>query len=325
MNKTIKVYEIGENIKEILVDDERSGNAIKILDTLEEKSKNLIIRHKLINSETHFLINFEKFSDEDFNNIANKLCESQKTLSGTKRKNIPNSLLFIYKINKSIKIAKVEESDVINRETLEMKKEFLSAEKYFKFFSYTKENQKNEEGLHEVITADKNIQIAKYWTNSFLEIERIRDSHVNTKDLIRQFNNKEIFDSCMSENDIKEIQEKFKNYVSNNEKFDLHDFEDEIKSEKKWDISWENSKKMFDNEKIEFDFIFQIDPKVIEKSLSGLMIANTYATIKSKNLTVAKNEGYIQYWENENKHYFIVIIENEETILEARGYERFIF
>ena len=325
MNKTIKVYEIGENIKEILVDDERSGNAIKILDTLEEKSKNLIIRHKLINSETHFLINFEKFSDEDFNNIANKLCESQKTLSGTKRKNIPNSLLFIYKINKSIKIAKVEESDVINRETLEMKKEFLSAEKYFKFFSYTKENQKNEEGLHEVITADKNIQIAKYWTNSFLEIERIRDSHVNTKDLIRQFNNKEIFDSCMSENDIKEIQEKFKNYVSNNEKFDLHDFEDEIKSEKKWDISWENSKKMFDNEKIEFDFIFQIDPKVIEKSLSGLMIANTYATIKSKNLTVAKNEGYIQYWENENKHYFIVIIENEEKILEARGYERFIF
>ena len=71
MNKIIKVYEIGENIKEILVDDERSGNAIKILDTLEEKSKNLIIRHKFINSETHFLINFEKFSDEDFNNIAN--------------------------------------------------------------------------------------------------------------------------------------------------------------------------------------------------------------------------------------------------------------
>lgn len=46
---------------------------------------------------------------------------------------------------------------------------------------------------------------------------------------MQQFKNKEIFDSQMSENDIKDVQEKLKNYVSNNKKFDFHEFEDEIK------------------------------------------------------------------------------------------------
>ena len=206
-----------------------------------------------------------------------------------------------------------------------MKKEFLSAEKYFKFFSYTKENQKNEERLHEVITADKNIQIAKYWTNSFLEIERIRDSHVNTKDLMQQFKNKEIFDSLMSENDIKDVQEKLKNYVSNNKKFDFHEFEDEIKSEKNWDSSWENDKKMFNNEKRKFDFTFEIDTSIVKRELSGTMTANEFASIKSHNLTVAKNEGHIQYWQNDNIYYFMIRIDKEETIAEAKSYEKFTF
>ena len=53
------------------------------------------------------------------------------------------------------------------------------------------------------------------------------------------------------------------------------------------------------------------------------MTANEFASIKSHNLTVAKNEGHIQYWQNDNIYYFMIRIDKEETIAEAKSYEKF--
>ena len=81
---------------------------------------------------------------------------------------------------------------------------------------------------------------------------------------------------------------------------------------------------MFNNEKRKFDFTFEIDTSIVKRELSGTMMANNFASIKSTNLTVAKNEAHIQYLQCDNKYFFVIRIDKKETIEEAKSYDRFV-
>lgn len=309
----IEIYEISEEAKRIDTSEEMKRNAVAVINRLAEKSQRLIINHKLIDATSHFLCGFDKMLN--FQTIADELCNAQKSKSGKKRLNIPDSLLFIYKNNAQLTIAKVEEEEVVDRETMKLKKEFSSGENYFKYFFYDASVADSTNDYHEVKIADRNAKLAKYWSETFLKVERVRDDNVNTTDLIDEFKKGTVFSENLTDDEKKEISSKFEAYIMSNQTFDLNDFtRDIISGSKTLQTKHDNDEPIFKSaDKLLFDTTFLLNREVIDQKYKKTIQVSQYVKINVSNNILAQKQGYVQWMNHGGQIQVVLTIDDNQV------------
>ena len=299
-----KAYDIGDEVlsRPELSNEQIDNIEVVISMVIESLNLNKVFYHvpnERITDLSHPIIKYnkkvfskkkvkEKKINEVIDSLAGKLLyeEQIEEHNGNRRRNkkIKEGLLFAKHTQEQLILLKFEEVRIMDKTTFQPIEGLSIDKQYYKIVVIKKNSFKD------IVVVDKNKVVAKYWALGFLELERQRDSYVNTTDLIKFLEEDELINSKIefSDTEYEDIKEQIRDYIFDNGSFDKDDVFSSLSFDtKKYAIDSTDlfSKKVFDA----MDSDFNIDKKVIiEKykqtirvsKTSKIMVDNLYKEIK---------------------------------------------
>ncbi|MBC1723116.1 hypothetical protein [Listeria seeligeri] len=241
--------------------------------------------------------NNEKNINFELDILAEKLLfEEQIEEKGGKRrrnKKIKEGLLFAKHTPEQLVLLKFEDTQIIDKNTFKPIDGLSVDKQYYKIVVIKKDIYKD------ITVVDRNKVIAKYWAEGFLELERERDSFVNTMDVLDSLENDELINSDIgfNEKEYKDVKQQVRNFFFESNSFDKDELFSTLNFDsKKFAVDSNNlfESTLFD--KIDSDF--EINKDVIAKRykktirISKTMkvtVDNLFRELKRENIEVKNN------------------------------------
>ena len=181
MKKKVAVYEITDEITEIELDNNKITNIDEIFRTIiDNHSSHVSVIAEVTEERESILKEFEQ-SPEDFdiNLFPEKLLESERSSStNSRKKSIRSGFLFIKESDDSLLLLKLEKTSVADTETFKLVAQLGTEKTYYKACIARKD-------LSTIEVIDKNRKVASYWMSDFLGLQEVRNSRVNSLELIK--------------------------------------------------------------------------------------------------------------------------------------------
>lgn len=239
----------------------------------------------------------ENASDNDINKeldfLAEKLLyeEQVEEKDGPRRRNkkIKEGLLFAKHTSEQLILLKFEDIQIIDRTTFKPIEGLSIDKQYYKIVILKKDE------FNKITVVDKNKKIAKYWASGFLELERQRDSYVNTSSLISLLEADKLINSKIgfSDEEYKEVKGQIKNFIFDNSLFDGDEIFSSLNyNSKKHIINSENlfSKEVFDL----IDAEFNLDKDAINEKYRRTIRVSGDIKVTVENLYKELRRGLIE-------------------------------
>ena len=293
MKEIIKVYDIGDEVKETVVNDDQKKNIMKIFSELS-KEKHLITNCYL-DDESELgrespLYYFSKTTNKDkfdYMRIAKDLLKAECKADMSRNSTIREGLLLIKVYNKEITIMKLEKLNVIDKETYEIKSELGKEKDYFKVCIF-------RDNFKDIKIIDKNKTAAKYWYKKFLKLFRIKTSEDSTNELIALLKSDRLYDKNIVESpNYKEIKRFTESYLFENKKFDKSNLFSELNSGGLIELQKEDE--LFSEESICLDADFCMSDKAISKNYQRKISISKDMYIYTNNYLESIRDGQIQF------------------------------
>lgn len=304
-----KAYDIGD---EVVSRPELSGEQIDNIENVismvvESLSQNKVYYQVPNNKSSDLSHPVVKYNKEIFSkkrvksdkinlvidSLAEKLLyeEQVEERNGVRRRNkkIKEGLLFAKHSPEKLILLKFEEVKIMDKTTFQPIEGLSIDKQYYKIVVIEKN------GFNNIMVVDKNKVVAKYWALGFLELERQRDSNVNTNDLIKYLEDDTLINSNIdfSDDEYQDIKEQIRDYIFDNSIFDKDDVFSSLSfNTKKHAI---DSTDLFSKNTFEvLDSDFYIDKNVVIEKYKRTIRISKSAKIMVDNLHKEIKRGLIE-------------------------------
>lgn len=220
--------------------------------------------------------------------IANRLLESETTKSsdGTKRsQSIKEGLLFLHLTNAEVTIVKLETSELIDVKSFAIQRGFGTSKEYLKTAVFKKDN------FHDIDVMDKSTNIAKYWAEKFLGLQRIRTNQDNTKTVIDKIDDNTIFNPSLTKLDeFPDIKDQVLNFIASKKDFSMDSLFASISNAQ--ELNLDMSSVFIEDNANSYDDSFSLDQKIINNRFKKTFVISDSITVQSQNLRKDLKDGY---------------------------------
>ncbi|EED2404611.1 hypothetical protein G7175_002260 [Listeria monocytogenes] len=235
--------------------------------------------------------------DNELIYLAKKLLFEEQVVEkdGKRRRNkkIKEGLLFAKHTLNQLILLKFEDTQIIDKKTFRPIEGLSVDKQYYKIVVIDKDNYNN------ITVVDRNKVIAKYWASGFLELERKRDSHINTLELIEGLEKDTLINHEIgfSANEYANLKQQVRDFIIENSSFDKEQLFSTLK--------FDSNKHMVDADSFFasslFDVIdadFEINKEVVIKSYkktirvsksSKITVDNLFRELKRDNIELKGN------------------------------------
>lgn len=251
------------------------------------------IHHLLVRLNTKiFSVDEDKLDnttiDSELLIIADRLLESETTKSsdGTKRsQSIKEGLLFLHLTNAEVTIVKLETSELIDVKSFAIQRGFGTSKEYLKTAVFKKDN------FHDIDVMDKSTNIAKYWAEKFLGLQRIRTNQDNTKTVIDKIDDNTIFNPSLTKLDeFPDIKDQVLNFIASKKDFSMDSLFASISNAQK--LNLDMSSVFIEDNANSYDDSFSLDQKIINNRFKKTFVISDSITVQSQNLRKDLKDGY---------------------------------
>ncbi|WP_273707302.1 hypothetical protein [Leuconostoc mesenteroides] len=251
------------------------------------------IHHLLVRLNTKiFSVDEDKLDnttiDSELLIIADRLLESETTKSsdGTKRsQSIKEGLLFLHLTNAEVTIVKLETSELIDVKSFAIQRGFGTSKEYLKTAVFKKDN------FHDIDVMDKSTNIAKYWAEKFLGLQRIRTNQDNTKTVIDKIDDNTIFNPSLTKLDeFPDIKDQVLNFIASKKDFSMDSLFASISNAQK--LNLDMSSVFIEDNANSYDDSFLLDQKIINNRFKKTFVISDSITVQSQNLRKDLKDGY---------------------------------
>lgn len=312
MREKVAVFEISSSVNKVELDQIKINNINNIFTEILTNSSHSSIAAE-INDDNCILdlynTNKNVFAIEEFANTLLKVeFNSQK---GVRKKNIREGFLFIRESASDLVLLKLEKTSVADTETFEMIGQLGTEKSYYKACIF----QHNGTGISVI---DKSNRIAHYWIKEFLGLREIRNSKVNTSDLVKFIESDELFaDDLKIQENFSEVKKETKRYIFENITFEKGDLISHLNSLDLIEVDDSVSNyeaKVFSDDSSILDYTFAIDQKVLRDKYKGSIEISKETIIKTDNLEKLLNREAITFEENK-----VILTVSEDYIPKVRA------
>lgn len=220
--------------------------------------------------------------------IADRLLESETTKSsdGTKRsQSIKEGLLFLHLTNAEVTIVKLETSELIDVKSFAIQRGFGTSKEYLKTAVFKKDN------FHDIDVMDKSTNIAKYWAEKFLGLQRIRTNQDNTKTVIDKIDDNTIFNPSLTKLDeFPDIKDQVLNFIASKKDFSMDSLFASISNAQ--ELNLDMSSVFIEDNANSYDDSFSLDQKIINNRFKKTFVISDSITVQSQNLRKDLKDGY---------------------------------
>ena len=314
MKKKVAVYEITDEITEIELDNNKITNIDEIFRTIiDNHSSHVSVIAEVTEERESILKEFEQ-SPEDFdiNLFPEKLLESERSSStNSRKKSIRSGFLFIKKSDDSLLLLKLEKTSVADTETFKLVAQLGTEKTYYKACIARKD-------LSTIEVIDKNRKVASYWMSDFLGLQEVRNSRVNSLELIKLVEDEELFSTQIKEKqNFSDIVSETKGYIFDHNLFDKSELIDYLNYKELIDIPTDVGNyedEFFSIEAKQLDANFTIDSKVLRDKYKDEIRVSSDTVIKTDNFEKLKRRRQIKIEDNK-----IILTVSEDFINEVRS------
>lgn len=301
MKKSIAVYEITNKVSEIELDEIKVRNINSIFESIigvnGQNTNHISIKAEIKSDDSILKAYSDKQDDFSIKNFADKLLESEKSpRDDSRKKTIREGFLFIKESPDVLLLLKLEKTSVADTETFEVIGQLGTEKNYYKACILKRD-------LTTIEVIDKSRRIANYWLEGFLGLQEVRNSKVNSTELIELVESKELFtDSIREQDNFSEILFETKSYIFDNSQFDKSDLIDFLNGKDLIDIATDqqNYESLFYSGKSSgIDANFAIDSKVLRDKYKREIKISNETSIKTDNFEKLKRGRGIQILGNE--------------------------
>lgn len=234
-----KAYDVADNVsaRDKLSDEQIENIEVVIkmvLDNLPLTKVLYQVPPDRVMDETHPVVRYnsnvfnkklrvEKKSARELDYLAEKLLfeEQIEEKDGTRRRNkkIKEGLLFAKHTEESLVLLKFEETKIIDKTTFKPIDGLSIDKQYYKIVVIHKNKYKD------IMIVDRNKVVAKYWASGFLELERQRDSFVNTTDLLDFLEEDKLINPKIdfTEEEYRDVKQQVRDMLFDSKTFDKDD------------------------------------------------------------------------------------------------------
>lgn len=314
MKKNVAVYEITDEFTEIELDNNKIRNINEIFETIvNNRSSHVSVVAEVIEEREGILKKFiQSPEDFDINLFPEKLLESERSSStNSRKKSIRSGFLFIKESDDSLLLLKLEKTSVADTETFKLVAQLGTEKTYYKACIARKD-------LSTIEVIDKNRKVASYWMSDFLGLQEVRNSRINSLELIKLVENKELFSAQIKEKqNFSDIVSETKDYIFNHNIFDKSELIDFLNSRDLIEIptdieNYEDN--FFAIEANQLDASFTIDSKVLRDEYKDEIRVSSDTVIKTDNFEKLKRRKQIKIEDNE-----IILTVSDDYINEVRS------
>lgn len=224
--------------------------------------------------------------------LAEKLLfeEQIEEKNGNRRRNkkIKEGLLFAKHTEDRLVLLKFEETKIIDKTTFRPIDGLSIDKQYYKIVVIHKNKYKD------IMIVDRNKVVAKYWASGFLELERQRDSFVNTTDLLDFLEEDKLISKKIgfTEEEYKDVKQQVRDILFDSNSFDKDDiFSSIVIDTNSHQI---NSNDLFDATAFDvIDSEFKLDKEAFSKKYGKtirisdslkIVVANLYEELKDETI-----------------------------------------
>lgn len=300
----IKVFDVGDCVREENITADQKSNIIKIFDVLTKESHlitNCYLDSSSVQGKKSPIYYYKEYTDKskfDYKKIASDLLAAELKADDTRNANIREGLLFIKAISSNLTIMKLEKLEVIDRTTYEIKSELGKEKDYFKVAIFSG-------NYNDIKIIDKNKTAAKYWYEKFLKLNRLRNSEDNTQDVIDLINHNILYKNNINKlPNYTEIKRFTETYLFDNKKFDKSTLLDELNSSGLIDLVKEEE--IFSEESKIIDSDFEISEKIMNKNYEMKIQTSRDIVITTKNYKESLRDNEILY-DEDNKQIKVIV------------------
>lgn len=317
--KMIKVYNIDTEVRENEINEIARDNINNIFSALlgsELEGNEGEKIHYYYDNDDHFLNLFKKnhwnnHNEEDLNEsfleIAEKLMKSEFKADGSRNLRITKGTLFIKYTGDKLLFIKLEEISAIDPISFSIDISYSIDRKYYKALVFN--GDKNY-----ITVIDKNQRVAKYWSDDFLELRKIRTDIDNTKSISKLIIYKNLFTESLKKEKRDYYLKKITHYINVSESFDLDDFMENYQYPSNEDVV-DKKTDIFDLSKfVDIDSSFTIDRETVQSEFKMNLKISRRITLNIKELHSAIGTGEISLNENE-----IIIKVSDDKMDQLKG------
>ncbi|MCG1808416.1 hypothetical protein K4R79_09360 [Staphylococcus epidermidis] len=242
-------------------------------------------------------INTMEKNSESLNNISNRFAEKllEEELVEDKEKNIrrnktiKNGILIFKVTENTLTLMKLEEINTIDKNDFSKKPTYGAEKNYFKIAVMDFQNR-NTKRL-DIDIYDTGTKIAKYWSEGFLSIYPLRDSELNTNDIIDSLKENTLFNKLpnITESDLNQSTTDF---LSDNREFSFIKLRDHINQH--FETDFEKDELFKDDHLNRIDAEFNLEPKVVDKYLKKKIKINDVISLDINNISKATKAGLMK-------------------------------
>ncbi|EHI73702.1 Uncharacterised protein [Streptococcus criceti] len=299
MEKSIAVYEINETIKEVELNQEKIINIADIFNTIigvsDEKTSHKAIIAEIKDDDSILKKYYMDKKNCKINSFAEKLLTAEKGNNSNRKKSIREGFLFIRETNQDLTLLKLEKTSVADTETFKLIGQLGTEKNYYKACIFTND-------LHNIAIIDKSNKIATYWLDGFLGLQEVRNSKINSTDLIELVESKQLFSSSIKEKEnFEDILSETKSYIFDNSQFDKSQLIDFLNAKDLIDIATNEKNyesQFYSEESLEIDANFKIDSKVLRDKYKREIKISNETTIKTDNFEKLVLNEEIEFTDN---------------------------
>ncbi|MDI9230625.1 hypothetical protein [Staphylococcus caprae] len=295
-----KIFTIDESVMEwSSVTQTQKNNLNELFSDFMEDSLN---RKYYINTDDepeHILSEINKMNknSENLNNISNRFAEKlleeelvkDKEKILRRNKTIKKGVLIFKVTKKTLTLMKLEEINTIDKFDFSKKPTYGAEKNYFKIAVMDFQNV-NTNRLY-IDIYDTGTKIAKYWSEGFLSIYPLRDSELNTTDIINSLKENTLFNNLSNITE-SELNQSTTDFISDNIEFSFVKLRDHINRHFKTDFETDE---LFRDERLNhIDSEFNLESKVVDRYLKKKIQINDVISIDINNISKATKGGLMR-------------------------------
>ncbi|AND80192.1 nucleoid-associated protein [Streptococcus pantholopis] len=302
MKDTVAVFDIKNSVEKVVLDNEMITNIHEIFKSIIGTSNgggsHSSIWAEIATEESILSRYSENRAEFLVENFAESLLTAESNpKNGDRKKNIRDGFLFIKESSDALLLLKLEKTAVADTTKFKVVEQLGTEKNYYKacIFPFDFNTRKIE-------VIDKSYRIANFWIRDFLGLQEVRNSKVNSQDLVEFIENDSLFtEEIRSQENYSEIKKESKNYIFEHETFVKNDFIDFLSSKMLIEVDEGGSnyeKRVFSEITTILDYNFIIDQKVLRERYHGSIEISKETTIKTDNLQKLVNRQAIELDDN---------------------------
>ncbi|MFS1052461.1 hypothetical protein [Enterococcus casseliflavus] len=285
----VRVFDIDDDVREEILNDNSKRNVIKLFDKIFEPKNTTHSKISCSANDDSIITTYSKspsaFLLEKF---AEALCKSEKKKDDSRNEQITAGYLFIRQESNKLTLLKLENVEIVDKKNdFEINNNFSTEAKYYKGCIF-------ENNLKNIVIIDKNTTIAKFWKDSFLKLSLNRDSYQNSIELIELIQSDGLFSEKLQQQDnFKDIKKKTENYIFNNKSFSKSRLKELLRDDSM--ITEDDLNDIYSVKSEILDTDFQMSLKALNKKYKKEILISKSTKIVTNNYIELFNEENIEY------------------------------